>query len=69
MNYRESNWLGSVPYQIALDTKKLIYAPMDLDDCVRSMPSFGIGDMPMNEQKCTAKENGDRIAMKRRLRT
>ena len=70
LDYREYNWLGSVPYQISLDdtTRKLIYAPMDVDDCVRPMPSFGIGDMPANEQKCTVKENGDRFALKRRLR-
>lgn len=69
LDYREYNWLGSVPYQIVLDdTKKLIYAPMDVDDCVRPMPSFGIGDMPMNEQKCTTKESRDRLVLKRRLR-
>ena len=69
LDYREFNWLGSVPYQIALDdSKKLIYAPMDLDDCVRPMPSFGIGDMPANEQMGMGNESGDRLALKRRLR-
>ena len=69
LDYREYNWLGSVPYQIALDdTRKLIYAPMDIDDCVRPMPSFGIGDMPANEQMGMGNESGDRLALKRRLR-
>ena len=64
LNYQENGWLCCVPYQIALDRGgKLIYAPYDIDDCVKSMHSIGIGDLPH-----TVCERNRPAAMKRRRR-
>jgi len=69
LDYREHNWLSGVPYQIALDeTRKLIYAPMDVNECVKPIPTFGIGNLPTNDETCPSKESSDRLVLKRRLR-